>query len=120
MLKSMFVFVTLVFLSTNSFAAGETPTLQNQAMQFLPLVAVFLIFYFLMIRPQKKKFEEEQAFINKLAKGDEVYTKSGLIGTIFGLNDKIVDLEVSNGVKLKILKSQIAGLSETVLKNDKK
>ena len=99
-------------------AAGAAP--QNPMLQFLPLVVVFVIFYFLMIRPQKKKFEDEQTLINKLAKGDEIYTKSGMIGTIFGINDKIVDLEVADGVRLKILKSQIAGLAKSVLETEKK
>jgi preprotein translocase subunit YajC len=99
-------------------AAPATP--QNPMFQFLPLVIVFVIFYFLMIRPQKKKFEEEQALLGKLAKGDQVYTKSGFIGTIFGINDKIVDLEVAEGVKMKVLKSQIAGLAKSVLEADKK
>jgi preprotein translocase subunit YajC len=99
-------------------AAGTPP--QNPMMQFLPLVVVFVIFYFLMIRPQKKKFEEEQAVLAKLAKGDEVYTKSGIIGTIVGISDKIVDLEASEGVRIKVLKGQIAGLAKSVLEPEKK
>lgn len=87
---------------------------QNPLMQFLPLVIVFIIFYFLMIRPQKKKLEEEQALLEKLAKGDEIYTKSGMIGTIYGLTDTIVTLEVSEGVRFKILKSQIGGLYKSL------
>ena len=92
----------------------------NPMMQFLPLVVVFVIFYFLMIRPQKKKFEEEQALLEKLQKGDEVYTKSGMIGVIHGINDKIVTLEATEGVKIKVLKNQIAGLLKTILEADKK
>lgn len=92
----------------------------NPMMQFLPLVIVFVIFYFLMIRPQKKKFEEEQALLEKLQKGDEVYTKSGLIGVIHGINDKVVTLEANEGVRFKILKSQIAGLAKTILESEKK
>lgn len=110
----------LQILSTNVHAQTAATTPQNPMLQFLPLVVVFVIFYFLMIRPQKKKFEEEQALLTKLAKGDEVYTKSGFIGTIFGINDKIVDLEVADGVRLKVLKSQIAGLAKSVLETDKK
>lgn len=111
----------LKVLSTTAFAqaAAGTPP-QNPMLQFLPLVIVFVIFYFLMIRPQKKKFEEEQALLAKLAKGDEVYTKSGFIGTIAGISDKIVDLEVSDGVRFKVLKSQIAGLAKSVLESEKK
>lgn len=97
-------------------AKAEAP---NPMMQFAPLLVVFVIFYFLMIRPQKKKFDEEQAMIAALQKGDEVYTKSGIIGTIFGLSDKVVTLD-SEGVKIKILRSQIAGPLKSVLESETK
>lgn len=105
--------------SSNSFAQEAAASAQNPLMQFLPLVVVFVIFYFLMIRPQKKKFDEEQAMINKLAKGDEIYTKSGIIGVIHGMTDTVVTVEVSEGVKFKILKSQIAGLYKSLQDNAK-
>jgi preprotein translocase subunit YajC len=114
----MLISLFLKNLATSTFAqAAAGSAAQNQLFQLLPLVLVFIIFYFLMIRPQKKKFEEEQALLGKLAKGDEVYTKSGFIGTIHGINDKIVDLEVSEGVRFKVLKSQIAGLAKSVLED---
>jgi preprotein translocase subunit YajC len=92
----------------------------NPMMQFLPLVVVFIIFYFLMIRPQKKKFEEEQALLDKLQKGDEIYTKSGIIGVVHGINDKVVTIEAGEGVRFKILKSQIAGMAKTILEAEAK
>lgn len=92
--------------------AAATP---NPMMQFLPLIVVFVIFYFLMIRPQKKKFEEEQALLEKLQKGDEVFTKSGLVGVVYGISDRIVTLESTEGVKIKVLKNQIGGLLKTIL-----
>jgi preprotein translocase subunit YajC len=108
-------------MSANAFAQDSAPAAQaNPIMQFLPLVVVFIIFYFMMIRPQKKKFDEEQTLLKSLAKGDEVYTKSGIIGTIYGINDKVVDLEVQNGVRFKILKGQIAGLAKSVLETESK
>lgn len=110
--------LTLAY-SSNSFAQEAGASAQNPLMQFLPLVVVFVIFYFLMIRPQKKKFDEEQAMINKLAKGDEIYTKSGIIGVIHGMTDTVVTVEVSEGVKFKILKGQIAGLYKTLQDNAK-
>ena len=116
MLKSLIVL--LQSTTVHAQTSGAPP--QNPMLQFLPLVVVFVIFYFLMIRPQKKKFEDEQALINKLAKGDEVYTKAGFIGTIYGMNDKIVDLEIADGVKVKVLKNQIGGLAKSVLESDKK
>ncbi|MDO9183081.1 MAG: preprotein translocase subunit YajC [Bacteriovorax sp.] len=116
MLKALFI----QLLSTNAHAQAAAAPAQNPMLQFLPLVVVFVIFYFLMIRPQKKKFEDEQTLINKLAKGDEIYTKAGLIGTIYGINDKIVDLEVADGVRIKVLKNQIGGLAKSVLETEKK
>ncbi len=115
------LFLSLVFLSTNAFAqAPAAAPAQNPLMQFLPLVVVFIIFYFLMFRPQKKKFEEEQALLEKLSKGDEIYTKSGIIGTVYGLTDTVVTVEVSEGVKFKVLKSQIGGLYKTLTEANKK
>lgn len=116
MLKSL----TLLALSTTAYGQSAPATPQNPMLQFLPLVVVFVIFYFLMIRPQKKKFENEQALINKLTKGDEIYTKTGIIGTIYGINDKIVDLEIADGVRVKMLKNQVGGLAKSVLETDKK
>lgn len=112
--------LVLKTLSQSAHAQAAAGAPANPMMQFLPLVVVFVIFYFLMIRPQKKKFEEEQAILSKLAKGDEVYTKSGFIGTIVGISDKIVDLEASEGVRFKVLKSQIAGLAKSVLSEPEK
>lgn len=108
-------------LASNSFAqeAAAAPA-ANPLMQFLPLVVVFIIFYFLMIRPQKKKFEEEQALLSKLAKGDEIYTKSGIIGTVYGITDTVVTIEVSEGVRFKVLKSQVAGLYKSLQESAKK
>ena len=93
---------------------------QSPMMQFVPLIVVFGIFYFLMIRPQQKKLKEEQAMLSALTKGDQVYTKAGILGTIYGLTEKVVTLEVSDGLKLKIVRSQIAGKSDAILKETKK
>ncbi len=118
MLKSLLAIALLS--STNAFAQAAAAPAQNQLMQFLPLVVVFIIFYFFMIRPQKKKYEEEQALLEKLAKGDEIYTKSGLIGTVHGITDTIVTVEVSEGVRFKVLKNQIGGLYKTLTDSAKK
>ena len=119
MLKSLLA--SIVLLSSSAFAqtAAAAPA-QNPLMQFLPLVVVFVIFYFLMIRPQKKKYDQEQALLEKLAKGDEIYTKSGFIGTVHGITDTVVTVEVSEGVRFKVLKSQIGGLYKTLTESAKK
>ena len=96
-------------LIANAHAQAAAAPQQNPMFSFIPLALVFFVFYFLMIRPQKKKMEEEQKYIANVQKGEEVYTKSGMIGKIYGLTDKVVTLELEDGVKVKFLRNQIAG-----------
>lgn len=78
--------------------------------QFLPLVLMFAIFYFLLIRPQQKKAKEHKALLESIKKGDSVVTASGIFGKIMAVEDGIVSLEVATGVVIKIGKEHIAGL----------
>ena len=111
----------LLLSSAQAQEAAANPAMQqNPLMQFMPFILVFGIFYFLMIKPQKKKLEQEQAMLKALTKGDEIYTKAGLLGTIVGITEKIVTLEVSNGVKLKVVRSQVAGKSTGLFEEKKK
>ncbi len=75
----------------------------------LPFIGMFAIFYFLVIRPQGKKLKDHEKFINGLKRGDEVVTTSGILGIIDGLSEQVVTLDVASGVKIKVLKKQIAG-----------
>jgi preprotein translocase subunit YajC len=115
------MFNSILLFSNNAFAQAAQSGVQQQNpfMSFVPLVMVFGIFYFLMIRPQKKKLEEEQAMLKTINKGDEIYTKSGMIGTIAGLTDKVVTLEISEGVKIKLLRGQIGGLADKIFAEKK-
>ncbi len=74
----------------------------------LPFVGIFLIFYFLMIRPQQKQKRERERFLTNLKKGDRVVTTGGLLGTIVGLNEKTATLKVADQVKVECLRSAIA------------
>lgn len=109
-------------LWSDAFAQAQGASVQQPAFwqSLMPIVIIFIIFYFLMIRPQKKKMDQEQAFLAGLNKGDEVYTKSGMIGTISGLTDRVVTLEVADGVRVKVLRGQIAGLMNTLLEEQNK
>ncbi|MBT6326656.1 MAG: preprotein translocase subunit YajC [Bdellovibrionales bacterium] len=106
----------LDLLISSSYAQEAAAGAQqpNPMMSFLPFVFIFFIFYFLMIKPQKKKLQEEQVMLKALTKGDEVYTKSGILGTIYGLTEKLVTLEVAQGVKMKVLRANIAGKSDVL------
>lgn len=93
---------------------------------FLPFIVIFVIFYFLIIRPQSKKMKQQEAFVSELKRGDEVVTAAGILGTIDGLNDQIVTLEIANNVKIKVLRRTIAGTQASAMasssenKKDKK
>lgn len=110
----------LSFIISNAYAQDAAQGAPSAFMSMVPLIAVFFVFYFLMIRPQKKKMEQEQNFIANLQKGDEIYTKSGLIGKIYGMTDKVVTIEVEGGNKLKFLKSQVAGSTKDIFEEPNK
>jgi preprotein translocase subunit YajC len=78
---------------------------------WLPWILIFVIFYFLLIRPQQKRQKEHRLLLDSLRKGDKVVTSSGMFGTIVGINDKenIVVLKVGENVKIEFLKTSIAG-----------
>ena len=71
------------------------------------MLAMFAIFYFLLIRPQSKKAKEHQNMLSSLKKGDEVVTGGGIVGRISGITDKLVTVEISEKVRVRVLKSQI-------------
>ncbi len=91
--------------------AAAQPGAPGMLANLFPMIAIFAIFYFLMIRPQQKKLQEEQnrkkELLENLKHGDEVVTHSGILGKVTGIADKVVTLEVSDNVKLKMLKSQV-------------
>lgn len=80
---------------------------------FIFIAGMFAIMYFLMIRPQQKQLKEHRALLANLKKGDMVVTQGGIIGRIFLIADKEVQIEVANNVKLRVLKTSV----QTVLKD---
>lgn len=98
-----------VFIS-NAFAqAAAAPAGTEQSLlSMLPLVLMFVVLYFVMIRPQMKRQKEHKAMIEAVAKGDEVVTAGGLIGKISKLGDSFIHLEVANGVELQVQRSAIS------------
>ena len=81
--------------------------------QFLPMVFIFVIFYFLLIAPMRKKQKKTQEMLSKLKKGDEVITGGGIFGRITAMDDErgFVILQISDNTKIKELRSSIAGLA---------
>lgn len=76
-------------------------------MSMLPLVLMFVVLYFVMIRPQMKKQKEHRAMVEALAKGDEVVTAGGLLGRVSKMGDNFIGIEIANGVEIQVQRSAV-------------
>ena len=79
-------------------------------MSFLPLIIIFVIFYFLLIRPQMKRAKEHKKLVSELGNGDEVVTNGGLLGRITNVGESFVTVEVADSVKIKVQRHAIASV----------
>ena len=94
-------------------AAGAGATGGASAfMNIVPLIFMFAIFYFLLIRPQQKKAKEHKTLLEALKKGDKVVTAGGMHGKVSAIDDKIVTLEIATGVNVKFNKAFIASIEK--------
>jgi preprotein translocase subunit YajC len=82
----------------------------NLLMQMAPLVLLFVVFYFLLIRPQTKRAKEHREMLTKLQSGDEVVTGGGLLGRITEVGETFVSVEIAAGVSVKVQKAQVTQL----------
>lgn len=98
-----------LFVST-AYAQAAGAAQPNIWVQMLPLILIFVVFYFLLIRPQTKKAKEHRDMVSKLATGDEVVTSGGILGRITELSDTFVTLEVASGVQIKVQRFQVSQL----------
>jgi preprotein translocase subunit YajC len=89
--------------------AQLAPGGSNPVSFVLMIGALFAVMYFVMIRPQQKQQKEHRELLSALKKGDDVVTQGGLFGKIHAVTDKIVTLEIANGVRIRVLKSSIQG-----------
>ncbi len=97
------------FISTAWAQAAASPT-GGMLGTILPLLLIFVVFYFLLIRPQTKRAKDHREMIGKLATGDEVVTNGGVLGRITEVSDSFVTLQVASGVAIQVQKFQIAQL----------
>jgi preprotein translocase subunit YajC len=96
------MFISSAFAQTAPVAAASGGDMMSTLTGMLPLVLMFVVLYFVMIRPQMKKQKEHRTMIDALAKGDEIATAGGLIGKVNKLTDSIVTLEIANGVEVQL------------------
>jgi preprotein translocase subunit YajC len=87
-------------------ATGSTPG--SDIMAFLPMIAIVVVFYFLLIRPQQKRSKETKAMLESLQKGDEVVTAGGIVGRISKLSDTYAEVEITPNVEITVQRSAIS------------
>jgi preprotein translocase subunit YajC len=87
---------------------GPAPGGLGGLISFAPLILVFVVFYFLLIRPQQKKAKGHQQMLGQLKKNDEVMTSGGIYGKVINLTDAVVTLEVASNVRIRVHRPQIS------------
>ncbi|HET6563850.1 MAG TPA: preprotein translocase subunit YajC [Xanthomonadales bacterium] len=96
------------FFIASAYAQDAAP--QGGLLSFLPLIVIFIVFYFLLIRPQTKRAKEHRQLVEKLAVGDEVVSNGGLLGKITHVGDSFVTVELADNVKVKLQKHAVASV----------
>ena len=119
--------LTFIILSRATFVSadgpsGAPPTGSAQSapsltMNLVPMMLIFGIIYFLMIRPQQKKMKDQQQMLGALKNGDDVVTASGMLGKVTGVTEKVVTVEIADNVRIKMLKSQISQIVKGQIKD---
>ncbi|WP_162570077.1 preprotein translocase subunit YajC [Variovorax sp. SRS16] len=100
------MFISTAFAQTAPAAAGGGDMLSSLG-SMLPLVLMFVVLYFVMIRPQMKRQKEARAMIEALAKGDEVATSGGLLGKITQMGEQYLTIEIAKGVEVQVQRSAV-------------
>ena len=93
-----------------AFAEGEAAqsSTGSSLLSMAPLAILFVIFYFLLIRPQQKRAKEHKAMLTKIEKGDNVVTSAGIHGRVYAVNEDTIMVEVADNVRIKVSKDAIA------------
>lgn len=100
-------------LIPNAYAADNAVNIGGfNVMQFLPMIVIFVLFWFLLIRPQQKKAKALRQMMSELQKGDEVMTGSGILGKIHAINDQFISLEIANNVTITVQKATVSAKLE--------
>ena len=101
------MFISSAFAQTAPAAAAAGGDMQSTLMSMLPLLLMFAVLYFVMIRPQMKKQKEHRAMIDALAKGDEIVTAGGLLGKVSKIADAYIGVELASGVEVQMQRQAV-------------
>ncbi|HBB54564.1 MAG TPA: preprotein translocase subunit YajC [Hyphomonadaceae bacterium] len=102
----MFISNAFAQAATAPAPAGDPTT--SALLQFLPLIGIFVIFYFLIIRPQQKRMKDHRDMISNLKRGDTVVTSGGLIGKVAQVDETEVKIDLGENVKVRVVRSMVA------------
>lgn len=93
-----------------NYLHAQSATTQQPSLfaSFMPLILIFIIFYFLLIRPQQKKAKEHKVLLESIKRGDQILTSGGVIGKVIKADEKELSVEISSNVNVKILRSTVA------------
>jgi preprotein translocase subunit YajC len=100
------VFISSAFAQTAP-AAAAGGDMQSSLLSMLPIVLMFVVLYFIMIRPQMKKQKEHRAMVDALAKGDEVVTAGGILGRVSSLGENFIGVELASGVEVQLQRQAV-------------
>lgn len=114
----------LLIIVFTMFIAGCVPPSSGESggsplVAALPFVLIFVFFYFLILRPQRKQSREREELLNSLKRGDDVITSGGIYGKIVNVDQDVLTLEIAKGINIKISRSGIAGKVDTQKKEGK-
>ena len=106
MKRTLLALVSLAASAAPVFAADSGP--QGAFGGFVPLIVIFVIFYFLLIRPQQKRAKEHTALLNALKKDDKIITNGGLYGVITAVKGEVIEVKIAEGVKVEVSRQGVA------------
>lgn len=98
------------FFVSDALAQGAPAAADPGFLSFLPLIVIFILFYFLLIRPQVKRAKDHRTMVDALSKNDEIVTSGGIVGRITKMDESFITLEISDGVEVKVQKTAVASL----------
>lgn len=109
-MKTVFLPLSAALLLAPPAWAQARPEASDPLMSFLPLIVIFVLFYFMLIRPQMKRAKDQRNMLSALQKGDEVVTAGGTVGRVTGVGDQYVSVEVADNVVVQVQKQSIQTL----------
>ena len=98
------------FFISNAYAQAPAPQGPGLIESLLPLLIIFAIFWFLLIRPQQKKVKEHKQMVEALSKGDEIVTNGGLLGKVTKVGDNFLTVEIADGLEVRVQRMSISSI----------